>query len=269
MKALKTSRFVPIWLVLTTLLLPIFIEPCSAAFLPGNNITLESDGMTWRYTEHITDSNATLFRNFIDFQEGDSNNFVNAWEILKAEIFMRDKMKESIEKEPDVKLNGTPEYVKTTDIDFIIPEEALGKTEKNSSITSSASVSYIFEKNVSSDTDIWFMGTPNSSVTIMLPVGFDATKTEGLDNRSSAFENNRTVFRGNFSSEKNITIWISENRSFKAELQNAEGKEENNFADADGNTSTDHKANKNTGAKDSTKLLESFDFLEKIFARLG
>lgn len=266
---MKTRHFLSIWLVLTIIFMPLFAEPCSAAFLPSNNITLERDGMTWGYTEHITESNATSFRSFIDFQEGDSNKFVNAWEILKTEIFMRDNMKGSIAKEPDVKLNGTPEYVKTTDIDFIIPEEALGKTEKNSSITSSAIVSYIFEKNISSGTDIWFMGTPNSSVTIILPAGFDATKTEGLDNKSTAFENNRTVFKGNFSSGKNLTLWISENRSFKAELQNSEGKEEDKSENTGGNTSTGHKENENTSTKNSIKLRESFGFFKNLFAQLG
>ena len=78
--------------------------------------------MTWEYKEQITDNDAVFFREFIDLQEGNNDNFVNAWEILKAEMFLRDKMKESIENKPDVKLNGTPEAVKARDIEFLDPE---------------------------------------------------------------------------------------------------------------------------------------------------
>ena len=50
--------------------MPAFLaEPCSAAFIPGNNITLERNGMTWEYEEQITDNEAIFFRNFIDLQQ--------------------------------------------------------------------------------------------------------------------------------------------------------------------------------------------------------
>jgi len=263
LKALKINHFLSTGFVLTILLVPLFAEPCSAAFFPGNNITLESDGMTWEYQEKITENEAVFFREFIDLQEGNNDNFVNAWEILKAEMFLRDKVKASVENKPDVKLNGTTEAVKTRDVEFWIPKEALGKTEKNSSITNSASVSYSFEKELGPGTDIWLMGTPKSNVTITLPVGFDATRTEGLDYKNLGFENNRTVLKGSFSSEKNITLWLSENESFKAELQSTKEKEEKSVE----NTSI-NKDNKTITTEDTLEIRESFGFLKNILTQL-
>lgn len=210
-------------LLLATLLTPALLaDPCAAAFVPGNNITLEQNGMTWNYEEKTTDEDAFLFRSIIDGETGNKDGFVNAWEILKMEVLLRDRMQKSIEEEPDVKLNATPEAVELKDVEFWIPEEALGRTNKSSSITNRASVTYGFKEEAGHGTEIWLMGTPDSSVIITLPPGFDAEMTEGLNNKAVGFENNRTVLKGNFSSDKNITIWLSENESFKAELQNME-----------------------------------------------
>jgi hypothetical protein len=220
LKFLKLYSLFLASLLLATLLTPALLaEPCAAAFVPGNNITLEKDGMTWDYDEKTTDSDAFFLRSIIDGDTGNNDGFVNAWEILKMEVLLGDRMKKAIKEEPDVKLNATPETVELKDVDFQIPEEALGRTDKNSSITNHASVTYSFKEEAGPGTEIWLMGTPDSGVIITLPPGLDAEKTEGLDNKTHGFENNRTVLRGNFSSDENITIWLSENESFKAELQ--------------------------------------------------
>jgi hypothetical protein len=213
-------------LLLATLLSPALLaEPCSAAFVPSNNITLERNEMTWDYDEKTTDDEAILFRSVIDGETGNGDGFVNAWEILKMEVLLSDRMNKAIEEEPDVKLNSTSETVELKEVEFWISEEALGRTDKNSSITSRASVTYSFKEEAGPGTDIWLMGTPDSGVRITLPQGFDSEVTEGLDNKNLGFENNRTVLKGNFSSEKNITLWLSENESFKAELQAMEANE--------------------------------------------
>ncbi len=231
-------------LLLATFLTPALLaEPCAAAFIPGNNITLEKNGMTWDYDEKTTDNEALFFRSVIDGETGDNNGFVNAWEILKMEVLLSDRMKKAIEEEPDVKLNATSDTVELKDVEFWVSEEALGRTNKNSSITNSASVTYSFKEEVGPGTAMWLMGTPDSSVTINLPEGLDAERTEGLNNKSFGFENNRTVLKGNFSPEKNITLWLSKNESFKAEMQdiknnsdknaeNKSGDEENSTRDA-------------------------------------
>lgn len=215
--------------LLITLFMPAFLaEPCTAAFVPSNNITLQRDGMTWEYQEQITGNESVVFRNFIDLEAGNSDRFVNAWEILKAESILRDKTKEAIKTKPDVKLNGTSEFVNVTDIDYLVSKDALGNTGKSSSMTNFATVSYTFEKQIGRDTNIWFMGTPNSDVTINLPAGFDVEKTEGLNNESKESGNNHTVLKGNFSPEENRTLWISENESYKTEMQERERSIEQN-----------------------------------------
>lgn len=271
MSALKLYNLLLTGFLLTILLMPFFqAEPCTAAFITSNNVTLERGGMTWKYEEQITGREAILFRNLIDLQTGNDDNFVNAWEILKAEKVFRDRMKEAVKtkpevklNKPEVKLNGTSEPVKVTDVDFWLSKEALGKTEKNSSITNSASVSYIFEKEMGQGADIWLMGTPNSSVTITLPVGFDVERTEGLDNKSQEFGNNHTVLKGSFAPEKNITLWISENKSFKAEFQDREGKAGN----AVENKSREL-GNKTLSAEERAETGESSGFFKNVLTQL-
>ncbi|MGB9938452.1 hypothetical protein [Methanosarcina sp.] len=249
--------------LLITLLIPAFLaEPCTAAYETGNNITLERDGMTWEYQEQITGKEAVLFRNFIDLQAGNDDNFVNAWEILKAETVLRNQTKEAIKTKPDVKLNGTSEPVKVTDVDFWLSKEALGKVEKNSSINNSASVSYIFEKEVCQGTEIWFMGTPDSSVTITLPVGLDVKRAEGLENKSQKSWNNRTVLEGNFGLQKNITLWISENESSKAGEQVGEGN-----AEQDIENKSEEAGNKTETAGETAEARKSSGSFKDIFAR--
>lgn len=256
---MKLHYFFITWFILAILLIPFFAEPCSAAFSPSNNVTLERDGMTWGYKEISTENEAVFFREFIDLQKGNHDDFVNAWEILKSEMFLRDKMEESIKNKPDVKLNGTPEDVKVEEIDYLIPKEALGKTEKNSSIINSALVKYSFKKELSPGTTVWIMGTPKSDVSITLPEGFDAEKTEGLDNKTTEFESNLTVLKGNFSSEKNITLWLSENESFKAYLENVKEKEEQNRENKSMNRENKTESDKNlTDIRKSLGVLTNF-----------
>lgn len=228
-------------LLLATLLTPALLaEPCAAAFIPGNNITLERNGMTWDYDEKTTDNDAVFLRSVIDGETGDNNGFVNAWEILKMEILLSDRMKKAIEEEPDVKLNAASDTVELKDVEFWVSKEALGRTNKSLSITNLASVSYSFKEEVGPGTAIWLMGTPDSSVTINLPPGLDAERTEGLDNKSLGFENNCTVLKGNFSPEKNITLWLSKNESFKAEVQDIKTNSDKNADNesGDGENST-------------------------------
>jgi hypothetical protein len=251
--------------LLITLFMPAFLaEPCTAAFVPSNNITLEKGGMTWGYQEQITGNESVVFRSFIDLEAGNSDKFVNAWEILKVESVLRDKMEESVKAKPDVKLNGTSEFVNVTDIDYLVSEDALGKTEKESLITSSATVSYTFEKQIDQDTNIWFMGTPNSNVRINLPAGFDVERTEGLNNESKESENNYTVLKGIFSPEKDITIWISENETYKAAMQereksiaqNAENKIEENKTEENKAEENKTEENKKSETINKTEIVE-------------
>lgn len=250
------------FLLIASFIPAFLVETCAAASVPSNNITLEVDGMTWEYQEQVTGNEAILFRNFIDLQAGNNDNFVNAWEILKAETILRHQTKKAVKTKPDVRLNGTSEPVKVTDVDVWLSKEALGKVEKKSSITNSALLSYTFEKEIDQGTSVWLMGTPNSSVTITLPEGFEVKSTDGLDNKSQDFRSNRTVLKGNFSPQKNITLWISENESSKAVL---EGRERN-VEQAVVNEDEDSK-NKTGTAEETTKTGKPFGSFKDSFAQ--
>ncbi|TFH03671.1 MAG: hypothetical protein E4H06_04120 [Methanosarcina sp.] len=235
---------------------------------------MERGEITWNYDEKITDNEAIFFRNLIDRETGNNDNFVNAWEILKMEVLLGDKMEKTIEEEPDVKLNSASDTVELRDVEFWISKEALGRTEKNSSITNRASVTYSFKEEAGPGTDIWLMGTPNSSVTITLPQGLDAELTEGLDNKSLEFENNRTLLRGNFGPEKNITIWLSENESLKAELlameMNRDKSAENKSAE---NKSVENESgagvNKTLTAGEKAEVSQPSGFFKNILKKIN
>ncbi|MGA9187758.1 MAG: hypothetical protein WB014_04140 [Methanosarcina sp.] len=261
---MKLYNLLLTWFLLITLLTPALLaEPCTAAFIPTNNITLERGGMTWEYEEQITDNESVIFRDFIDLQAGNGDNFVNAWEILKAETVLRNRMEKAIETKPDVKLNGTLEAIKVTDIDFWISKEALGKTKKSSAITNHATVTYNFEKEASQETEIWFMGTPNSNLTIRLPQGFDAEIIEGLNGKNPGFENNLTMLKGSFDSSGNITLWLSENESSGGELQeiteNTEKAVENESKEV---------RNKTVAAEETTEARKSSGFFRNFLTQL-
>lgn len=209
----------------TLLMLALFPGPCTAAFIPGNNITLESKGMIWGYEEYISGPEAVFFRKVVDLEAGNNDSFVNAWELRNIELELREKMEESIEEKPDVKLNGSSKAVRVKDVEFWLSQEGLGRVHKSSSIKNTANVTYSFEKEIGENTSLWFLGTPESEVTITLPRGFDPKKTSGMDNQSVAYENSLAVLKGKFGSEGEITLWLSENESCKAVCPYAESAE--------------------------------------------
>lgn len=213
---MKLQRFLSIYFLGALVILALFPGPCTATFTPTNNITLENRGMTWKYEEQVSGLDAVFFRDVIDRQTGNNDSFVNAWELLNMELQLREKMKESIEKKPDVKLNGSSAAVTVLDIEFWLSEESLGRIRKNSPIENTADVTYSFEKEIGENTSFWFLGTPDSEVTITLPDGFDSNRTEGLENKTTIHEGSHMVLKGNFNSEGEITIWLSENQNFKA-----------------------------------------------------
>lgn len=225
---MKLQHFLSAFFVPAVLVLILLTGTCAASFVCSNSITLENGGMSWDYEECITGRDAVFFKGIIDNQAGNNDSFVNAWEIRNMELKLRDRLEESIEKKPDVKLNGTSEAVELRNVEFWLSEEALGQVLKSTSITNTALVTYSFkEENPGPETSIWLLGTPDSDVTISLPPGFDANRTEGLEDKSTEFEDNREVLKGSFGPEGEVTLWLSVNESFaSAALQEAENENE-------------------------------------------
>ncbi|HWR26157.1 MAG TPA: hypothetical protein VN278_07935, partial [Methanosarcina sp.] len=101
--------------------------------------------------------------------------------------------------------------------------------------------------------------TPDSNLTIYLPPGFDAKTAEGLDGKKLEFENNLTILKGNFDHGGNVTLWLLENESFKANLQDIKENNEtgSKFKEA---------ANKTLKAQGANKSRENSAFLKKFLA---
>ena len=262
---MKLQHLLSAFFIAAVLSVTLFSGSCAASFVCSNNITLENDGMSWDYEECITDMESIFFRELIDREAGNNDSFVNAWEIRNMELELRDRLEKSIEKKPDVKLDGSSKTVKVQNVEFWLSDKALGTVYKRAPITNTASVSYSFEAGLKSEaeegkevekedkgeeegkgeekeastetgtetgsemgnetgyeTTIWLLGTPESGVTIILPPGYDANRTEGLEDKSEEFENSRMVLKGSFGSEGEITLWLSENESYeRAALQDA------------------------------------------------
>lgn len=187
----------------------------AAAFTYSNTITLKPDGAVWEYEEHATEKEASFARQLIDQKVGNNDKFVNAWEILNMEQRFRQKLQESIKKTPDLKLNNSSDAVRPLDIEYRISEDALGNVRKGDPVKSNARVAYSFEEGtLRPGTDVWFKGTPESKVKIILPPGLDVNRTKGLETESSGFENKNAVLKGSFGKDGEIRLWLSGNESY-------------------------------------------------------
>jgi len=248
LSALKLQHLLSTFFIAAVLSTTLLSGPCTASFVSSNKITLENDGMSWDYEECITNREAIFFRELIDRETGNNDSFVNAWEIRNMELELRDRLENSIEKKPDVKLEGSSEMVKVLDVEFWLSDEALGTASRSSPITNTASVTYNFEEEgveeelkkeeegeastetgneigteigtetgnqTSNQTSIWFLGTPGSEVTIFLPPGYDVNRTDGLEDKNEEFEDSRKILKGSFGPEGEITLWFSENKSYE------------------------------------------------------
>ncbi len=248
MSTLKLQHLLSTFFIAAVLSVTLLSGPCTASFVSSNKITLENGGMSWDYEECITDREAIFFRELIDRETGNNDSFVNAWEIRNMELELRGRLEKSIEKKPDVKLEGSSETVKVRDVEFWLSDEALGTVSKSSPLTNTASVTYNFEEEgveeeeegeasteigneigneigteagnetgneTSTQTRIWFLGTPDSEVTIFLPPGYDVNGTEGLEDKNEEFEDSRVILKGSFGPEGEITLWFSENKSYE------------------------------------------------------
>lgn len=187
----------------------------AAAFSYSNSITLNSGGATWEYKEYVTGSEASFSRQLIDNQAGNNDSFVNVWELIGMERKFGERLRESIEKKPDIKLNNSSETVKVLDVEYRFSEDSLGNVFKTTAFKNHARATYSIDKGaLTSGTEAWFRGTPKSKVTFTLPPGLDVNGTEGLENNSVSFVKGRAVLKGKFDEKGEITLRLSENKSF-------------------------------------------------------
>jgi hypothetical protein len=187
-------------------------EVAGAGYVWENNITVGEHGMMWDYTEVYDGSNAIFFKTHIDAELGNNDGFVSAWELLKTDVKMRESMHTSIMKDMDVKINNSAEAIHVVDVDSSICCETLGKTHESAHIVNCYDVLYSFDDSLLNlGNNIWFLGEPETNVTIVMPLGFDIVSTDGIENATITVQNNSAVISGTFDFVGEITIGYAEN----------------------------------------------------------
>lgn len=191
------------------LILFILIMPASGQTTWSNHIILKNDIMEWKYNESYTNSSAILYRDYIDSQLGDDSGLVNAWEVLKMDVKVRNYLKEELEEEMDVQINGSSENIQVMDIKAQLDFETLGDINKTDRIENSYSVHYIFDTAVlNSGTNFTFRGQNHSEVVIELDDTVEINSTAGMENITVSEKANTTFVRGNIGNTSYFSLYI-------------------------------------------------------------
>jgi hypothetical protein len=210
---------------ISEILLSIFLifsitDPATAQTQWINNITINEFNITWSYIESYSDFNSIGYKINIDSGLGNNDSFVNAWELLKADKEVRKTFKSSIENEFDIKINNETSGIELIDIDSSLSQATIGKISNTDTIINKFNVTYRLKESVFNASSIWFLGEPDSPVTLILPAGIDVKEVTGMNN-SSINTVSHTEITGFFKEISNgrgeITLDIEKNASFVTE----------------------------------------------------
>ncbi|WP_462273728.1 hypothetical protein [Methanohalophilus sp.] len=192
----------------TLLVLFILIIPASGQMTWSNHIILKNESMEWNYNESYTNSSAVSYRDYIDSQLGDDSGLVNAWEVLKMDVKVRNYLKGELEEEMDVQINGSSENIQVTDIAAQMGFETLGDINKKGRIENNYSVEYIFDTPVlNSGTNFTFRGQNQSEVVIEIPETVNINSTVGMENVTVSEGENTTFVRGNIGNTSHFSLY--------------------------------------------------------------
>lgn len=187
------------------------------AVLWANNITVNESDMIWSYEETFTGVESFGFRMNIDSGFGDNDSFVNAWEVLLADKELRKEFRSSIEKELDVRINNKTDGIYLVDVDAALSPDVLGKTHVFDTVVNRYTTSYRFDNSVLNAGSMWFMGQPETPVTIVMPRGVDVTNISGISNATINITDHAEIsgFFNEISKDRGeITLSLSRNTSF-------------------------------------------------------
>jgi hypothetical protein len=185
-----------------------------------NNITINEDNITWSYTEGFSDFDSIAYKISIDSGIGNNDSFISAWELLKADKEVRKSFKSSLENELDIKINNETSGIELIDIDSLLSQATIGKTHNPDSITNRFNVTYRLKERIFNASSIWFLGEPDSPVTIVLPAGIDVKEVTGLNNYSlniSSYTEITGFFKEISKDRGEITLHLEKNVSFIAD----------------------------------------------------
>ena len=167
-----------------------------------NQVTIHSNGMQWQYIENISGLDSYVFKYDIDKRQGNKDDFVSAWELLKMDKHLRNKFRTSIEQTMDVKIDNSSHGIVILDIDASLSDRALGPDETLTNITNTYVVQYGFEAGLfQNGSTIWLLGEPDSELSVKLPKGTQIISTSGIDNVSIY----QWELSGRFANEPNQT----------------------------------------------------------------
>lgn len=202
-------------IIISLILLFLVTDPVAAGWV--NNITINEYNITWAYTETFMGMDSIAYRINLDSKIGNNDSFINAWELLNADKDSRKKFKDSIENEPDVRINNETSGIEMIDVDSSLSQAIIGKTHIPDTIENRYKVTYRLNESIYNDSSIWFLGQPESPITIILPQGIDVISFSGMDNEKKNIDLNTQV-SGYFSNSSNesaqITINIIKNASY-------------------------------------------------------
>ena len=185
-----------------------------------NNITINEYNITWSYTETFSGFDSIVYKIGIDSALGNNDSFVNAWELLKADKEVRKSFKSSLENELDIKINNETSGIELIDIDSSLSQATIGNISNTDTIINKLNVTYRLKESIFNASSIWFLGEPDSPVTVVLPAGIDVKEITGMNNSSinSVSHTEITGFFKEISKGRGeITLDIEKNASFVAE----------------------------------------------------
>jgi hypothetical protein len=157
----------------------------SAEYNWSNQITIHLGGMEWQYTEELSDMDSFVFKYDIDNKQGNKDHFVSTWELMKADKRMRERFRDAIERETDVRINNSSLGIEVLDIDASLSNNALGPVESMTELTNTYRVTYSFPGGLlENGSTIWFLGEPGSLLSVNFPEGTQIISTKGIDNVS-------------------------------------------------------------------------------------
>lgn len=185
-----------------------------------NNITINEYNITWSYTEVFSGFDAIGYKISIDSALGNNDSFINAWELLKADKEVRKTFKSSIENEFDIKIDNETSGIELVDIDSTLSQATIGNINNTDTIINRFNITYRLKESFYNASSIWFLGEPDSPVTLVLPSGTDVKEVTGMNN-SSINAGSHTEITGFFKEisrdRGEITLHLEKNASFVPE----------------------------------------------------
>jgi len=207
------------------ILLPIFLiftltDPAASQTQWINNITINEYNITWSYTEDFSGFDSIDYKISIDSGLGNNDSFISAWELLKADKEVRKSFKSSIENELDIRINNETSGIELIDIDSSLSQATIGKINTTDTIINRFNITYRLKESIFNASSIWFLGEPDSPVTVVLPAGINVKEVIGINNSSinTGFYSEITGFFKEKSPDRGeITLYLEKNASFVAE----------------------------------------------------